>query len=509
MVIMIRVHGGPRHWRLLVVILALPAGVRSADWTILPSLRLRESYSDNARLAPQSQAVGEWTSEVSPGIFLVTHGPRLALTLDYTLQSLHSPREGERRNQQFAASAQLTALPEWLFLDASAGISQQNISAFGPQQLDATQASTNSTTVRTLAFSPSLRHDFRGLASLLARFDRNSVTSSRLLQVHSSEASLQLTGERASNSWNWDLRIDRQHIDDARLPPSTLEDAALTLSYPLQRTLSVSATTGYERNEYQTFGDEPRGSYWSTSVHWQPSPRTDVSASVGRHYYGATYGLDASFRQRRMLWTLDYSEAITSTNGQFLSVAPSAMSDFLFQLWETRIPDPVTRRGAIQAFIALSQLLGPTGNVNYFSHRYYLQKQWRLATLYAGNKATWSLGLSSTARTAQSSSAIDSALLIGPTDIALQDRTRQTSLQAGSSWRLNGRSQLNLSASTGVAESLSNGRKDRNSALVLSMTRQLSSRVNLSADLRHSQHRSNAGGNYRENGVSTTLSMQF
>jgi uncharacterized protein (PEP-CTERM system associated) len=494
---------------MLVVMLALPFGVRSADWTVLPSLRVRESYSDNARLTAQEQAVGERTSEVSPGIALITHGPRLALTLDYTLQSLHSNREGERRNQQLDAAAQLSVLPDWLFVDARAGISQQNISAFGPQQLDATQASANSTTVRTLAFSPSLRHDFRGLASLLARFDRSSVSSGHLLQVHSSDAALQLTGDRGGGTWNWDLRIDRQHIDDARLPPSTLEDAAFTLSYPLNRTLSLFATTGYERNEYQTLGDEPRGRYWSTGSHWQPSPRTDVSASVGRHYYGATYGLNASFQQRHMLWTLDYGEDITSTNGQFLSVAPAAMSDFLFQLWDTRIPDPIMRRQAIQAFIALSQLLGPTGNVNYFSHRYYLQKQWRLAALYAGSKTTWSLGLSSTGRTAQSSSAIDSALLIGPTDIALQDRTRQTSLQAGASWRLNGRSQISLSAGTGVAKSISNGRNDRNSALVLSMTRQLSSRVSLSADLRHSRHHSNAGGNYRENGVSAALSMQF
>ena len=509
MVIMIRVLAGPGRWRLLVIILALPAGVRSADWTVLPSLRLRESYSDNARLAVQNQAVGEWTSELSPGIVAVTHGPRLALAFDYTLQSLRGTREAERRNQQLDATAQLTALPDWLYMDASAGISQQNISAFGPQQLDTAQTSYNATTVRTLALSPSLRHDFRGLARVLARFDRTSVSSSRLLQVRSSDALLQLTGDRGGNTWNWDLRIDRQHVDDARLPPSMLEDAALTLNYPLHRTLSLAATTGYERNEYQTFGDEPRGRYWSTGLHLQPSPRTDVSASIGRHYYGATYGLDASFRRRHMLWTLNYSEDITSTNGQFLSVAPSAMSDFLLQLWETRIPDPVMRRGAIQAFIALSQLLGPTGNVNYFSHRYYLQKQWRVATLYAGNKATWSIGLASTARTAQSSSAIDSTLLIGTTNIALQDRTRQTSLQAGSSWRLNGRSQLNLSATTGLAESLSNGRKDRNSTLVLSLTRQLSVHATLSADLRHSRHSSNAGGNYRENGVSAALSMQF
>ena len=509
MVIMIKVQRSSQRWTLLIVILALPAGVRSADWTLLPSLRLRESYSDNARLTPNAQAQGEFISEVAPGLAVVKHGPRLDLTLDYTLQSLHSSREAERRNQQLDAAAHLAAIPDWLALDSRASISQQNVSAFGPLQLDPTLASANSATVRTADFSATLQHDFSGLASMRARLDHASVTSSQLLQVHSAEALLQLNGERGTDHWNWDLRAERQHVEDTRLPAATLQDAALTLSYPLNRQLSLSATKGYESNDYQTLGDAPRGKYWSAGLSWQPSPRTDISASVGRHYYGKTYGLDAAYRLRRMLWTLNYSESITNTNGQFLSVPPAAMSDFLFQLWDSRIPDPVQRRAVIQAFIALSQMLGPSANINYFSHRYYLQKQWQLATLYAGARTTWSLGLSSTGRTAQSSSAIDSDLLIGPTAIDLQDRTRQSTAQAGSSWRLNGRSQITLSASTGVVDSLSTGRKDRNSALVLSMTRQLGPRASLSADLRHSRHTSNAGGNYRENGVGATLSMQF
>jgi uncharacterized protein (PEP-CTERM system associated) len=210
-----------------------------------------------------------------------------------------------------------------------------------------------------------------------------------------------------------------------------------------------------------------------------------------------------------MLWTLNYSEDITTTNGQFLAVPPAAMSDFLFQLWESRIADPQLRREVIQAFVSLAQMLGPAGNVNYFSHRYYLQRQWQFSTVYSGTKSTWSVGINSTGRTSQSNSAIDSSLLLGPTDIALQDRTRQTTVQAGWNWRLNGRSNLNLSASKGVAESISSGRKDRNAALVLGLTRQLGNRASLSADLRHSRHSSNAGGDYRENGISATLSMQF
>lgn len=509
MVIMISIPGSTSRWPLLIVVLALPSGIRAADWTILPSLRVRESYTDNVHLTPPAQAQGEFLTEISPGLSVTSQGPRLKLALDYTLQSLTPSREASRRTQQLDGAAQLAAVPDWLYLDAHASISQQNISAFGPQQIDPLQASPNASTVRTTGLSPYLQHDFKGLATLLARYDRSSVTSGRLLSVRSSNALIQLTGDNAGRGLNWDLRLSHLTTDDARLPAVTMRDAALTISYPLNRHLTASATAGYERNDYQTLGDQPRGSYGNVGLAWAPSPRTSVSANLGRHYYGKTYDLHASYRQRRMLWTLNYSEDITTTNGQFLNVPPSAVEDFLFQLWESRIPDPATRRQIVRAFIALSQLMGPQGNINYFSHRYYLQKQWRLTTLYSGPFTTWSLGLASTGRTAQSDSAVDSELIIGPTNLALQDRTRQTTLQAGISWRMNSRSQLALSASTGQAESISTRRKDRNSALILSLSRQLHSRLNISADIRHSRHTSNAGGDYRENGLSAALSMQF
>jgi uncharacterized protein (PEP-CTERM system associated) len=101
------------------------------------------------------------------------------------------------------------------------------------------------------------------------------------------------------------------------------------------------------------------------------------------------------------------------------------------------------------------------------------------------------------------------SLLLGPGQLNLEDRTRQSALQSGWNWRMSARDNFNLSASTNTVHSLSTGRKDRNNALVLNLTRQLQPKVSLSADLRHVNHSSNAGGNYRENGASVSLSMQF
>ena len=509
MVIMISLapRGAPYQLSILVL-LSLPASAIPAEWTVVPSVRVREFYTDNMNLAPQEQARGEFTTEVSPGISISTDGPRLKLALDYSVQKILYTREPDRTTQQLQASGHADMLRDWLYLDVRSSISQQNVSAFGPQLLDPSQVTGNNSTVRATSISPYLQHDFRGLAKALLRYDYEHVSSGRLLSVRSDDASLQLTGDNGGDSWNWNLHLDRKNINDAALPLVTMSDAALTLSYPVNSRLSLSATGGYEKNDYHSTGVQPKGRYWSAGGNWTPSPRTKIAASVGRRFFGNTATLDAEYRLRSMYWSLNYNEDITTTHGEFLSIPPTGLSDFLYQLWATRIPDPQTRLQTIKVFLLISQMLGPDGNVNFFSHRYYLQKDWKLATVYTSPRSALALNLSTTRRTAQTSSAIDSPLL-GADQLALEDRTRQSAAQAGWNWRMSPRSSVTVGASVSRVESLSTGRTDRNGALTLALTHQLQPKVSASVDLRHIRHTSNAGGNYRENGIGAALMVAF
>jgi uncharacterized protein (PEP-CTERM system associated) len=492
----------------MLVVLVLPPGARSADWTVVPSIRVRAAFSDNIHLAPSKQAEDEFTTEFAPGLSVTATGPRLKLALDYSLQKIAYTREPGRTTQQLAASVHATAVPDWLYLDAHNTIDQQNISAFGQQRIDHTQLTGNSETVHTASISPYLQHFFHGLATVQLRHDYQRVGSGGLLDVRSNDTSARISGDNGGQGWSWQLYGDHKTVNDAALAPVTMDDASLTLNFPLNSRFAVFATDGYEKNDYHSLGNQPHGRYWSAGATWTPSPRTSVSASLGRRFFGHTYNLDASYRMRSMFWTLGHNEDITTSHDQFLNLPPTGLGDFLNQLWLTRIPDPQVRQQTIKAFLGLSQLLGTTGNVNYFSHRYFLQKQWNLATVYSGQKSTLTLSLSRNARTAQTASEVDS-LLLGPGELNLEDRTRQSALQAGWNWRMSPKGSLNLSASTNTVRSLSTGRQDRNGALVLDLTHQLQPKVSASAELRHVRHTSNAGGDYRENGVSVSLSMQF
>jgi len=509
MVIMISLRSPASPSRLmLLAILAWPKTAIPADLSITPTLRLRESYTDNMNLAPQARARSELINEVAPGVTLASNTPGLQLALSYTLQKVSYTHQADRTSQELDAHAHADVLPDWLFLDTRSSINRYNASAFGPQLSSNLQAIDNARTVHNTSIAPYLKHYFSGLASALLRYDYQHVGSGGLLDVRSNGALLQLVGDTRARDWNWTLTASHRQINDAALAPVTMNNAAMTLSYPVDSSLAAFGTAGCESSDYHAIGSQPQGRYWSAGVTWMPSPRTRVSASMGRRYFGRTHSLDASYRMRRMLWTLNYGEDITTTHGEFLSIPPASIADFLDALWAERIPDPQTRRQTIQVFLAISQAMGQTGNVNFFSHRYYLQKQWQMASVYSAQRSTLAFNFADVRRTAQSSNAIDS-LLLGPDELSLTDDTRQQALQIGWNWRLSSRGNLTASASRNRAQSLSTGRLDRNSRLTLSLTHQLSSRISANADIRHAQHTSNRGGNFRENGAGISLLMAF
>lgn len=510
MVIMISAcRPGRRHWPWAAAVLVVPAPAVPADWTIAPSLRVAESYSDNVHLAPQAEARAAWTSELAPGIALAATGPRLALQLDYTLLERRSGSEPARRTQQLDAGGHGELWPEWLYLDARAAISTQNISAFGPQVTDPGQSSANAAQTRTLSVTPTLRHYFRGLATAELSYAVDRVHSDGLYDVDSHDLRMTWSGDNGGRGWQWLASADRRTTRDAASTPVTNNDASATLRVPVDSMVTVFGTAGYERADYQALDAAPRGRYWSAGAAWQPSERTSASASVGRRYFGQTHSLALQHRMRSTVWSVNYDEDITTTSAQFQRLRPDVIGNFLYQLWAGRIPDPQQRLQTVNAFLRLSQLLGPyAGSVNYFSHQYFLQKQWNGAAVYTGPRGTLALAFNSTRRATRTNSAIDSPLL-PPGQLALDDHTRQRTAQAGWSWRLSTRDTLSVAGSHSIASSLDTGRTDRNDSVNLNLTRQLQPKLTATLDLRHTRHSSSAGGDYRENAASAALVLLF
>lgn len=503
--------GGPAAgaWAVLLFgVLAPRAG--AADWTVTPGLRLRESYTDNVGLASPQLARDDLVSEIAPTLAVSGRGPRLTLDLDYALHKVIYTRQPDSTDHQLSASANAALLADWLYTDASASIAQRNISPFGPQAIDGLPLTGNQSSVHSTSLSPYLRHHFRGLATAELRYTRAHFSSGGAqLSTDTDALQLKLNGDSRGHGWSWDASAERRRVDDNALAPLYSRKAMLALHYPLTSKLRLNASGGYEREGYSALDEQPQSRFWSLGAGWNPSARSSIAFSAGKRFFGNSYALDASHSTRHLRWTLNYSEDVTSTPGQFGRLDNDATASLLDQLWAASVPDPVLRRQRVANFLLLGRLLGPDlGAVNYFSHRYFLQRQASLSMAATGARSTLVLGLTATRSNAQSASQVDS-LLLPALDLAFADRTRQVGANAALNWRLSARTGINSSAAYTRADALTSRRSDRNLALSVGLNRRLRPKVDGTLDLRHVLHTSNQDGGYRENAIVATVVFQF
>ncbi|MFM2085949.1 MAG: hypothetical protein RLZZ237_818 [Pseudomonadota bacterium] len=494
----------------LALFMALPLPAGAIDWLAVPSLRLRESYTDNALLAPQGHAQSDFISEIAPSIGLIGTGPRLQVHLDATWRQFRYQHRPGSENQELQASASAELLKDWLHLDSAASISQRSVSPFGPQVISDLPNTQNASTVRTVTISPYLRHRFSSLGTAELRYTRNTVSSSGdLLSMHSDEVQMLFNGAPRGAGWSWNASYDVRRTQDSKLAPQRMERASVGLRYPLNSRWSATASAGQEQEGYaSSTGQDTQGRFWTLGGVWTPSPRTSVAVSIGRRFFGKTYSLDAAFRQRQTSWSAQYSEDITTMPAQFLRLGNQDAASLLDQLWTGLVPDARERRLRIDAFLRYASGLGSQGAINYFSHRYFLQKQLSMNVARATPKGSLLASLTAVDRTALTASGIDSELLPG-LDFGSEDRTRQVAGNLGWTWQASARNSLRVNAGYATIRSLSVPRRDGNFTLTAAASRIIKPKMTASIELRHTAHTSTGGAAFRENGVSATLTMQF
>ena len=514
MVITIRVGG--RKPVLLTALVWLPALLLPAPqagataWLVTPSVRLRESYTDNANLAPAGQQQSDLVTELAPAVTLTGRGPRLTLDLRYALHQVQHTRGGNGLDHSLAAAAHLIVAEDWFYVDGRSAITLRNVSAFGPQADDYTVRSDNQRTVRSTSISPYLRHRFPGLVSAGLRYTHEAVSSGALFDSRSDQLRADISGDSDGRGLGWELSGSRSRsTDSASAETVTASRTELALHYPLGHAWMAFANGGYENQGYTSTSAAPQGRFWMAGLGWQPTPRSSLTVSAGRRFFGSTYALSASQHSRRALWTLSYNESISNTRADLLHLSDQDSATLLDQLLRDRIPDQQVRQQRIQNFLLYSQSLGGDAAViNYFSHRYYLQRQWLATVAAVGRRSTLVLTGTMSRRTAQTASTIDSTLL-GVANLALQDSTRQAGASAGWNWQLTAGSSLNLGASRTTIDALATGRSDRNTTLNAGLSRTLQSRLTGSVELSLNQHHSNTGANYRERRISAALNWQL
>ncbi len=512
-----------------LALLPLAAGLAAAfpahaAWDFTPMATARATYSDNVTLRADDQAESGMVLQLTPGFQLVNRSQRFDFRLNYALNlftySGSRPNGAQRHSQDLNGNLNSRLVEDLLYLDASAAVRQQAVSAFGPLQSGNDYVSNNRNEVRSYRVSPYLVHRFGAFANGELRYSRDSVSTDHIGMRRSdgNTVSAQLVSGPTFRRFGWDARVARSVVEE-QLPTgvnssneqtTSSKTANLGLRYAASPQLNVGVFGGYDDYDFSGLGGAQSGAAYGANLQWTPSARTSLQASAGHRFYGPSYSLALQHRSRGTMWNVSYNDAVSTSRSQFLlpqAIDTAAMLDNLFR---AQISDPLLRAAAVQAYMQQAGLPPSlASSINFFSNRYSLQKQLSASVAWQLARTTSMFSLYKSRREMLSSQQVDNSLL-GSSLAIYNDNTEQAGAMVSVSYRPGAQTVVTLTGNAINVKSLAATQTNHHRDVRLNLARTYSPRVSGSVELRHVKGSAGLGGQqYTENAVTAVLTSKF
>lgn len=473
----------------------------------VPSFSIEEELTNNVGLSstnPQSELI----TTLSPGISLKTRSGRVEASLDYTLNAIFYARGYSEATLQNALDASVSAelIEQRLFLDASAGISQQTISPFGTQSQGTGLVNDNTTEVYNVSISPSFRSrlgnfaDFRASAAWSA----SAASSTDLGDSYALDAAIGLSGGQGRWGWGLDASWSQSTFEAGR---KTYDDLVFgTLRYAPTYDLQLSVRGGIEGQDVLT-GRRETTEFYGFGINWQPSPRTSLSYQRDERYFGRSHSLSFQYRRAKSIWSYTDSRGINdpgSYDPLYLNQGASVSNyDLFFALFAPLEPDPALREQLVLSFLQANGI-DPNAPVpgGFLNSGQTVQRNQNLSVALQGQRTTFTLSAFATDTEPVETADITTG------DLANVGRVRQLGYTAGVSHRLTPTSSVGLTASLlrTLDEPSQAGNKER--LLNLSWSGQIGYRTYASANLRRTVFSSTTNP-YNESAINASVRWEF
>ena len=405
-----------------------------------PSVNLAQTLTDNYQLVaenPRSDVI----SRIGAGVAYRARSGLVQGFLNYNLTGVYYARHTNLNSLQNTLNADLKTdlIDERLQLGAAAAITRSAISAFGVQPGAAADANSNTTEVRTLSLSPSLRgplgHSLRYSTQLV--YQVNSATSSDVGDFNTTTASVRL--EPASRGHlSWSVNAAHQ-LSSYKLGRSSQMDrlfGELRLDVP-DFDLQFTSKLGTERTDQLTTGQRSN-SNWGLGVLWTPSPVTRLSAETENRYFGQSHSFSLEHRTPRTIFRYRNSRSASTDRNAAVSGRGTAF-DLLYAQLASVQPDPFLREELVNRLLR-AQGIDPLQlpGSGFLQSAASMQDRQEISAAWTGprNTAVLSLGHSKTRRLDPLSGAVD--------DLSRSAEVIQDNLSMSLSHRLTPLSALNL-----------------------------------------------------------------
>jgi len=495
---------------LIALAFAIPAG-RAQTWRVTPTISWESTLTDNVNLTSERRS--DWVNQLTPSIAFHEVGAHTRLDGVVSMPVLLYARTSE--NNQVVPLANvagtLEAIDKFLFVDASASVSQQFANPFGARPSTLANATQNRYTAQTYAVTPYLKGTAPDNISYELR-DVNTWTDASALASVVTGRSYQneVVGNirRQPAPGGWSVEYDRTELRFAQADETErTEIGRVRGSYRPQPPIEVSASAGYEDNRF--FQTRANGATYGAAIHWRPDPRTDLNASWEHRFFGSGFDVSFDHTTRLSTWSIHASRGISNYPQQLGTFATGTdVSLLLNSLFANRFQDPVQRQALVDQLIrdrGLPSVL--TGPLPLLTQQITLAEAETatLGLLGARNSVFFTLFRSRNEPIEASQNDDLGALL---SDIGINN----TQVGANAVWTHQLGSNLTLATSVDWSRVTDNGRADaitRIYSLRTILSRQLSALTSVYAGLRYQNSRSNVSEGFRERAVFVGLSHMF
>jgi uncharacterized protein (PEP-CTERM system associated) len=505
-----------------LLILAGPGATWAGDWKVTPRLSIEERYTDNVDLDPDDRARSDWITEITPAVSVSRDGRRLKVNADYRPQGLIYANESRNNdvlhNLNGRANAELLA--DWLYLDATARASQQQVDYGRGGGLGDGVGAGNTTQYAGYGLTPYLKHRFGSTGTLEMRYSREAVSSDD--DTNGSDSStnryvLKATSGADFFPLSWSVSYDKADTDYQDRQDSDRESGLASLRLQIRRDFGLLAQAGLDKNNYTgasnrvrdysyyglgffynpgrrlsmdvIYNDSDDGGFFSGSVTLNPTLRTSIRASSTVRNFGRTQSLDLTHRTRHGNWSLRYSEQLTDYNEEYLS--PAAY----WQCADGSIGSGSAPPGCTQLSQSdLDALFGPQAFNTSLSDQNYVSKRLVGTWTYRLRRSDWRISLFNNEREYQTS---------GETD-------QSRGLQASWSLKPSARTTFTLSGGLSQQEDSDGDRDDDLWNARFIIRHKFLSKVTGDVELRHQERdASQPGDDYAENSLAARVKMTF
>jgi uncharacterized protein (PEP-CTERM system associated) len=481
------------------------AGARSLALSIVPTLSVSQTATDNAR-GGSRRGEPDLITTASAGVQVRKATGRVRGALDYSLSGVVYARDADENNFQNALRAFATAevVEDRAFVDARASVSRQLISVFGTQLADNRLGNDNQAEVATFSISPYVRGNLAGLVGYEARLSHaaSRSDSSRNADSNTSLASLQLNGGNQRRLLSWTATAARQSYDFSGGREVESDTLRAVLSLAINPQLSVSAIGGRESNDFTSLDKESR-SIAGFGLTWLPTQRTRLAAERERRFFGNSHSVQFQHRMRRSAVRFSSSKNLVSDAERFSTSSFGTVFDLFFLQFESIEPDPVRRELLVNNFLRANGI-SPTTPVigGFLSSAVTVEQRQELALTLQGIRDTVTFSATqSNSRRADTVVQVDDDFTNGAT-------VRQRGFTVNWARRLSPVSSVNF----GLAQQRSRGSFSGQSTELRTLNATWSSRLGERTTVSLGARRSEFDGSsnpYDEHAITGSLSMSF